>query len=222
MPFKTDPIIVPLRSPMVGKDGLITREWERFQTRFLGSITALENQGPVVTGTHQQRVDTPPDTVPPGTLWYEPDRSVIYVSGPPWLYATGIMVGPIARAPRDLSADDEGFLFHESTVRHLVRWTGTAWTFGPGDEGNGFFRDFAIAPQGIGWQLCNGTATSYLTVGSPTLILTPFATPDLIGTPGYRKSGSAYSGVSITTGGNLTGAGAVDPSHITVFPYFRR
>ena len=133
------------------------------------------------------------------------------------------MRGALADIPSSLSATvDVGFLYYVTDFHHLIEWNGAAWQFGPGDTGNGYFADFAVAPTpAAGWKLCNGTATTYLVMGVTvtTAALTP---PDLNGTPAYRKSGAAYSGAIVTTGGALTGAGALDPSHITVLPYFRR
>ena len=67
-----------------------------------------------------------------------------------------------------------------------------------------------MPPQGAGWQLCDGTATQYLTMGS-TLTETAFTVPDLISTPAYRKSVGTYTGTihakSGTTGTANTGTG---------------
>lgn len=46
--------------------------------------------------------------------------------------------------------------------QHLLRFTGTAWSFAPGDNGSGYTQAFLTAPTADGWQLCNGGTFSYL------------------------------------------------------------
>lgn len=101
-----------------------------------------------------------------------------------------------------LGASDEGYVAFVSDYGHLVRWTGTVWEFAPGDVGNGFLRAFPVAPQETGWQLCDGTATDYLTVGGASLTATAFTTPDLDATPAYLKSANAYTGTINAKGGS--------------------
>lgn len=92
-----------------------------------------------------------------------------------------------------LGASDEGYLAFEYTYNHFVRWTGATWQFFGGDVGNKFRRDFMGAPQELGWQLCDGTVTDYLTLGA-TLTVTAVTTPNLTGTPSFHKSIAAYTG----------------------------
>lgn len=106
-----------------------------------------------------------------------------------------------------LGASDEGYVAFVSDYGHLVRWTGTVWEFAPGDVGNGFLRAFPVAPQETGWQLCDGTATDYLTVGGASLTATAFTTPDLDANPAYLKSANAYTG-TINAKGGSTGTGS--------------
>lgn len=108
-----------------------------------------------------------------------------------------------------LGASDEGYLAFEPNFGHLLRWSGSAWAFAAGDVGNGFFRDFAIAPQEVGWALCDGAATTYLTLGA-TLSATAFTTPDLRGY--YKRGAAAYTGSQVAAAltGNTGAAGAHD------------
>lgn len=92
-----------------------------------------------------------------------------------------------------LGASDENYLAFVTDYGHLVRWTGTVWEFGPGDVGNGFFRDFAFVPQEAGWKLCDGSATDYLVVGAATLTVAAITPPNLSGF--YRKGAAAYDAV---------------------------
>jgi len=92
-----------------------------------------------------------------------------------------------------LGASDESYLAFETVTGHVLRWTGTAWTFAAGDVGNKFKRDFWGTPQEDGWVLCDGGASSYLQLGA-TLSLTAFTTPNLSGSPAFHKSIAAYTG----------------------------
>jgi hypothetical protein len=104
---------------------------------------------------------------------------------------------------------DEGYLGFVTDFNHFVRWTGTVWAFAAGDVGNKFFRDFAGTPQETGWQLSDGTATTYLVVGGATLTTANFTTPNLTGTPAYRKSIAAYTGaITAATAPGISGPGS--------------
>lgn len=98
-------------------------------------------------------------------------------------------------AQPSLGASDEGYIAFETTYGHLLRWTGAIWEFAPGDPGNGFFQDFAIAPQPAGWKLCDGSATDYLVVGAAALTVAAITPPNLSGAAIFRKSAAAYTGV---------------------------
>lgn len=114
-------------------------------------------------------------------------------------------------AQPSLGAGDAGYIGWVTDYGHAVRWTGTIWQFAPGDTGNGFISDRMFAPQEVGWQLCDGTVSTYLVVGGATLTTAALATPNLTGTAAYRKSAAAYTGVinaaSGSTGGGTTGTG---------------
>lgn len=103
-----------------------------------------------------------------------------------------------------LGVDDAGYIAFETTYGHLLRWTGAVWEFAPGDIGNGFFRDFAIAPQETGWKLCDGTPTDYLTLGA-ALTVTAITPPNLNGTPTYRKSGAYVGAIVAASAPGLSG-----------------
>jgi hypothetical protein len=93
-----------------------------------------------------------------------------------------------------LGAADDGYIAWESTYGHALRWNGAAWSFAPGDCGNGFWVPRAFAPQEVGWQLMDGTVTDYLSVGTATLTAAPFTTPNVTsGT--FLKAVAAYTGL---------------------------
>lgn len=220
----------PIVNPLTGKPTAPFSQWRRQIT------TAVQATNGILVGTHAERRIVDITVLPEGQLYYETDRNISYVlvvagtstsfiaaQAPTWVYYSGIMRTVLAMAPTDLGVDDTGFLLNVSDYDHLMRWTGATWEFAPGDGGSGYFMDFALVPASVvGWALCNGVQTSYLAVVGGNLGGVLFTPPNLVGTPSYRKSGAAYSGVITTGGGALTGGGAVDPSHITVLPYFRR
>lgn len=84
-----------------------------------------------------------------------------------------------------------GTLVEVTDYAHVLRWTGSAYEWGPGESGSGYFAPFAVSPTGSGWHLCDGTAgVTYLksdgTTGTVTL-------PNTAATPAYLKLGPAYS-----------------------------
>lgn len=217
-------LLQTIRHPVVDQTNRITRVWQRQLETLLAAVTTEQTVGGVLSGTHANRSLQSPAALGVSDLWFETDRTVFYIAdftNNRWLYASGFMVGTAASAPTDLGANDAGFQYQCSDSQHIVEWTGTQWVFGPGDPGAAYFADFAVAPTNLGaWHLCDGSATDYLTPGA-TLTVTPFTTPNLV-SGAYRKGGTPYSGALISSGGNATGGGAVDPTHITVLPYFRR
>lgn len=130
----------------------------------------------------------------------------------------GVNNKTVATQP-SLGLGDAGYLMWLTDYKHLLRWTGAAWEFF-GDSSNAFFADFIIAPQTGLWQLCDGTVVNYLTLGA-TLTETPFTTPNLVGTPAYRKAAAAYTGAiaakvtpsATGTGSTGTGTTSDDGGH---------
>lgn len=117
--------------------------------------------------------------------------------------AAGDIILQAARADVaiNLVAADVGTLYFVTDFNHFVRWSGTAWTFM--DGGNRFFADHETAP-GVGWGLCDGSTYNVLTVGA-TLTTSSFVTPNLSGSPAYKKSGAAYAGITAASGSTGTG-----------------
>ena len=84
-----------------------------------------------------------------------------------------------------------GALVEVTDYAHVLRWTGSAFTWGPGEEGSGMLVPFAAAPTGTGWHLCDGSAgVTYLkadgTTGTVTL-------PNTAATAAYLNLGPAYT-----------------------------
>lgn len=213
-------IYISDRVQVTDRNGVATRDFHKLQ---LALVQNVNTQPDVLAISNAQRQALDVSVYPQGSLVYVIDRQVTYVLiGADWIYASGYMRDIRTNAPTDLRPTDAGFLMYLTDFHHLVEWNGTMWQFGPGDNGNGYFQDFASLPSPIeGWTLCDGRGSSYLGPAE-TLAIIPFVTPDLVGSPAYRKSGAAYSGVITGGGGTLTGGGGSDPSHITVMTYFRR
>lgn len=201
-------------APSIGTPTLRMMRW-MLDTQ--GSIEGLTTSitgllATILQDTHANRVaGYDPADYDPGALFFETDRTVVYrvnEAGTDWVYAFGEMAAAFASVPTDLGADDEGFLLQITDYGHRVRWDGAAWAFAPGDQGNGYFQDFAVAPTVPGWKLCDGSATTYLSMGA-TITATAFNTPNLAGSPAYRKSAAAYTGsIDAATAPGLSGSTA--------------
>lgn len=132
--------------------------------------------------------------------------------------AVGVNSFTLAGQPA-LGPADAGFLGFVTDYGHFVKWNGVVWSFAPGDVENGFRRDFAIVPQGVGWQLMDGTATDYLVVGGAALTTLPYVTPNLTGNPAYPKSAAAYTGAIVPANAPaMTGQTADESAHTHVVP----
>lgn len=136
--------------------------------------------------------------------------------------ATGVLLGQLsgtlAEQPTGLTTENDGLLYFVTDYGHLVRWNGSTlqWQFAPGDNGPGEITGFAFAPLAPSswWQLCDGSATTYLTVGG-TLGTGNFTTPNLTGSPSYLKFGAAYAGIAGPTapGATMSGSTANESAH---------
>lgn len=100
-----------------------------------------------------------------------------------WVWREGIMAGTLAvpstTVPSDLGENDNGFELNATDYYHLYRWTGSAWTWGPGDGANG--GDIVISAgtktpaisagtQVGAWKLLDGTGDDCVNpvgVGNP-------------------------------------------------------
>jgi hypothetical protein len=94
--------------------------------------------------------------------------------------AFGSATATLATMPT-LTAAQAGTVVAVVDFGHFVVWTGSVWQFAPGDAGNAYYVQFAVAPTAPGWHAADGSATSYLTVGGATLTATPFVTAIIAG-----------------------------------------
>ena len=116
-----------------------------------------------------------------------------------WVYLSGQCTTAQASIPADLGESDattvggvliSGFLENVEDYAHILQWNGSAFTWGPGESGSGYFAAFVAAPTGNGWAACSGGSVNYLqaagTLASATL-------PATASTAAYLKAGGSYS-----------------------------
>lgn len=178
----------------------------------LQSLLPESGLGVVLEDTHSNRLTLhPASSTNVGALFWETDRTVLYVVTETagvrsWTYAAGMYQSAFASRPTDLGLSDAGFLYMPGTYLHICRWSGAAWAIP--DGGGGYIVD-AVAALGAGWQLCDGTATTYLTISGADLAETAFTTPDEnSGVAGvYHESIAAYTGtINAATAPGISGS----------------
>jgi hypothetical protein len=127
----------------------------------------------------------------------------------------GTLSGTVAQQPTGLGPSNAGLLYMLTDYGHMMRWTGTVWTFAPGDIENQFFA-YRVAPPGVAgwWQECDGTITDYVVAGAATITVAGFTTPNLKTLGTYLKSGAAYTGAVIAAvAAVIAGATAAEAAH---------
>ena len=120
-----------------------------------------------------------------------------------------------------LGPDNEGQLVYVTDYNHMLRWDGSGFGWGPGENGSGYITPFLNDPSPTtGWQVCDGTATTRLNSDGTTSAVT---VPDY-STVSYLKLGTsaaagptAASGVTGATSGG-TPAGTVSAPVFTGTP----
>ena len=165
--------------------------------------------GSVIQDTHANRVNYPAANYALGVLYHETDRNLYYentIAGGnnTWLatnygFAAVVQSGLaafVAAAPA-LGASDAGLRMYVTDFGHWLIWGGAAWAWGTGETGANPIEGLVQAPSlATAWQLCDGTATTYLKGDGTT---GAFTTPNLTGQ--YLKfNNAAYTGV-IASGG---------------------
>jgi hypothetical protein len=144
--------------------------------------SAVKRSVDLIVGDHAVRLTMSGQQ--PGTLFFEQDRTVLYLydivngaSG--WFYLAGICYAIQSQKPTDLTAYDQNFLWGCTDYVHLMQWSGSFWTFAPGDNGSDYLAAKPNSTIPAGWVECTGAATTYLksdgTTGS-------YTTPSMAGT----------------------------------------
>jgi hypothetical protein len=154
---------------------------------------------PAQAGKHVDRLKIHPEDMGEGFLFYEDDRDSLYQVQYVFpgrldiVWIGGMMRGLQAQLPTDLQSKDAGFLYEVTDFRHVLRWTGSGWSWGPGELGSGYLQWFHGAPApATGWALCDGSAVTALNANGTTSLVT---TPDLAAMQAFMKIGGAYDGI---------------------------
>lgn len=192
----------------------------------LGSSPAVEPAAtPTAYGTHAQRVGRPLPA--DASIFTETDRNglVYQIQGRVWVYVSGTYQRTqtqLAALAATLGSNDTGLLVDVTDFAHVLRWTGTAWTYADPSDPAGRIEGFLVDPSPTtGWALCDGTAgVPYLmsdgTLGMETL-------PDLISAPGnaaYFKFGSPASNTVNPAVAPLLTMDSYTPTGVTGSPTF--
>ena len=157
-----------------------------------------------------------------GWRYFETDSNstLVYRStGGVWTYAGGTYSDVLASILTGLTTADAKLLFEVTDYDHVLQWTGSAWTWGPGELGSGYVQAFGRAPNSAGasaWQVCDGSTVAVLNADGTT---TNVAVPNY-STAAYLKLISAAATIGPTaasgTVGNTTATNIANSTGITV------
>jgi hypothetical protein len=223
-----------------------------------GVATALSAIADFPFDTRANRIaNYPPANYPPGTPFVETDSTLIYwvqvVSGANvWVYLSGTYQRTqtqLAALEATLGTNDSGLLCNVTDYAHVLQWGGSAFGWGPGENGNGQLQAFAVAPTGNGWHVCDGsTGVNYLEAtgalgtvnlpnpsdtyiafgGSYSASITAAKVPTFTGTPSGSTNVLNTGGSTAVVPGPYTPAGTISLSPgdpVANFPallYFRQ
>ena len=103
----------------------------------------------------------PPANYPAGTLFVISNRNnltyqvQVVSSANTWVYYEGAtallqvaLSGLTGYNGGALGTHDTGLLVNITDYAHILQWSGSAWKWGPGENGSGYFADVAVAPPG--------------------------------------------------------------------------
>lgn len=132
-----------LATSLVDESGKLTRPWiKQFQEQAKATKTFQ-----FVRSTHAARANILASDYSDGSEYYETDRGPVYKAvGGAWFYFSGMMEVAQAALPTDLTTRDSGLLVHVTDYAHLLRWSGAAWGWAPGEAGSGFLLTFVNPP----------------------------------------------------------------------------
>ena len=165
-------------------------------------------------------------------------------SGAAWVLQSGRLYrlqSEIAALVALLGSNDYGLELYVEDFAHMLFWEGTTFVFGVGEDGANPIVGLPAAPAiATAWQLCDGTATTFLNGDGTT---SAFTTQNLTGQ--YLKFNNAgYTGtkaaggdtgaptattlilsagaVSVPTAAAVYPPGTIDLARTELLPYFRR
>jgi len=111
--------------------------------------------------------------------------------------------GNLSTLAGTLGPGNTGQLVYVSDYNHMLRWNGTGFEWGPGENGSGYITPFLVDPSPTtGWQVCDGSATTQLNSDGT---ISPVVVPNY-GTASYLKLGSAAPVAGPTAASGVTGA----------------
>lgn len=151
-----------LVDPQTGK---VTREAAEYFTKL-----SQQKIPTTFVGTHLQRITAVASAFVDGSVFNESDKGVLYelISGVWTFYGTPQQTTQDS-LPTDLTATDKGYLVSLTDSNHTLQWTGTGWTWFPGDPHSGWIAAFVNAPLDVGWQPCDGSVNVPQQLGDGSL-----------------------------------------------------
>lgn len=160
----------------------------------------------VISDTRPNRANYPASNYPDGTIYIETDSTLYYyaLTGS-WLYLGGTyrrLQSQLAALAAGLTADDRNLLAGVTDFNHVLRWTGSAWGFAPGDSGSAYLTLFEVDP-GTGWHLYDGATVDYLLSDGTTASA---VLPNLAGTAAFLEAGGTNSGPTAAVAPGISGS----------------
>lgn len=119
----------------------------------------------------------------------------------------------LAALAATLGATQAGLMVEVTDFRHILQWTGSAWKWGPGEDGRHDIVGLPVDPDDTtGWQLCDGSTVAYLKGDGTT---SNYTTPDLVSAANkaaYLKLGTPVSGPNAATAPTFAGGALASAS----------
>lgn len=139
-----------------------------------------------------------------GELFFASDHDNIgwLSTGAAWIYVTGtrsLVQADLAAFGPILTTDDAGCLVEITDYAHLLKYNGTAFGWGPGEEGTNYIRITDVPPAGFpaaAWQICDGSTVDVLDSSG---VLVGVTVPDF-SSGVYLKAGAMPLGINPPTG----------------------
>ena len=168
----------------------------------------------VLNGTHSDRANYPASLFD-GAVFIETDRLVMYLAtGGNWVYAGGQWDSTLSNIPT-LTTTDVGYRFGVTDYAHILRWSGSAWGWAPGDGGSGMGPVLFEINPGTGWALYDGSTVAYLKADGTTANVT---LPDLTSAANkaaFLEGGGTNSGPTAAVAPGISGSVAAAATGVT-------